>query len=219
MTVCCLGPITTGTPGQPRYVYGASSLEPTTDSTKGRLTVDAAAAWVAAAAHHGVDRTWISKQPVLSLGETKPARRPNKLISLTAWPCMSSSKALMLRRQYCRIRHADLPFRGYDVPETHWPDTGSSFERRTGRVCCIRTDKAASALSCCVYRPEGESGVITESCIPYHLTTLATSDDSLAHVRLYHRDIICCTKPTIGSTVISQRQHGTAAQIKESCPV
>ncbi len=71
VTVCCLGPITTGTPGQPRYVYGASSLEPTTDSTKGRLTVDAAAAWVAAAAHHGVDRTWISKQPVLSLGETK----------------------------------------------------------------------------------------------------------------------------------------------------
>ena len=49
-------------------MYGATGLQPAIDSGKDRLSATEAAAWVGAAAHHGLDRVWISKQPVLSLG-------------------------------------------------------------------------------------------------------------------------------------------------------
>ena len=68
VTICCLGPIATGTDDQPRNVYGGSGLQPASDSANNRLSATEAAAWVGAAAHHGLERAWISKQPVLSLG-------------------------------------------------------------------------------------------------------------------------------------------------------
>ena len=70
VTICCPGPIATGNDGKPRGVYGASGLVQqveTSAAAKKRLDPAATAAWIGAAAYHGLDEAWISRQPVLFL--------------------------------------------------------------------------------------------------------------------------------------------------------
>ena len=48
VTICCLGPVATGTVEQPRTVYGASGLQSAIDSGSNRLSDAEAAAWLGA---------------------------------------------------------------------------------------------------------------------------------------------------------------------------
>lgn len=76
VTICCPGPIATGTDGKLRNVYGASALvqhAETSAAVKKRMDPARTAAWIGAAAYHGLDEAWISKQPVLALS-APPAR-------------------------------------------------------------------------------------------------------------------------------------------------
>ena len=165
VTVCCLGPITTGTPGQPRYVYGASSLEPTTDSTKGRLTSESAAAWVAAAAYHGVDRAWITKQPVLLLGEQHSVPLFSGLQHCSTCTTSAARPVSLTVCCHCnRVPHAVDASCGHDASQTYRSKTCARSQGRTGWLCCVGADKATSALMwlltqlCTLVCPELSSG-------------------------------------------------------------
>lgn len=75
VTICCPGPIATGNDGKPRTVYGASGAVQQAETAAAalkRLDPAATAAWIGAAAYHGLDEAWISRQPVLFLS-TPPA--------------------------------------------------------------------------------------------------------------------------------------------------
>jgi dehydrogenase/reductase SDR family protein 7 len=100
VTICCLGPIATGTAEQPRNVYGASGLQPAVDSGSNRLSDTEAAAWLGAAIHHRLDRVWISKQPVLSLGAQRSVHAQPRLSAISACLHSAQSRAAGYAMQY-----------------------------------------------------------------------------------------------------------------------
>ena len=70
MTVCCPGPLATGSEAKPRVVYGAGGLitQGATGMSQRRVSAQRAAALIATAAYHRLDECWIAFHPVLLLG-------------------------------------------------------------------------------------------------------------------------------------------------------
>lgn len=70
VTICCPGPIGTGSEETPRVIYGAEGLiSQHSADTKGRLSPARCAQLIANAMAHGVNECWIAKHPVLAIGE------------------------------------------------------------------------------------------------------------------------------------------------------
>lgn len=66
VTICCPGPISTGTPGAPRVIYGAEGLiQQQQHGAKGKVTPERCAKLIADAMAHGLSECWIAKHPVL----------------------------------------------------------------------------------------------------------------------------------------------------------
>lgn len=72
VTLCCPGPVATGSQESPRVVYGpkARIVQNATGSSN-RLDPARAAHLIANAAAHGVDEAWIARHPVLAMGESE----------------------------------------------------------------------------------------------------------------------------------------------------
>eukprot|EP00877_Chromochloris_zofingiensis_P006070 jgi/Chrzof1/1716/Cz10g18120.t1 len=69
VTICCPGPIGTGSEETPRVIYGAEGLiSQHSADTKGRLSPARCAQLIANAMAHGVNECWIAKHPVLAIG-------------------------------------------------------------------------------------------------------------------------------------------------------
>eukprot|EP00887_Chlorella_sp_A99_P004887 scaffold4.g4887.t1 len=70
VTLCCPGPLATGTEARPRVVYGASGLitQAATGLSKRRVGAGRAAQLIATAAYHKLDECWIAFHPVLLMG-------------------------------------------------------------------------------------------------------------------------------------------------------
>lgn len=73
MTICCPGPVATGSPEQPRAIYDGTALMATSSSDKGsskRMSPPRVAQLIGTAAYHRLDECWIARHPVLLMGET-----------------------------------------------------------------------------------------------------------------------------------------------------
>ncbi|PNW86961.1 hypothetical protein CHLRE_02g103100v5 [Chlamydomonas reinhardtii] len=69
VTMCCPGPVATGSEETPRVVYGANGrIVQNNTGASNRLDPARAAQLIASAAAHGVDEAWIAKHPVLAVG-------------------------------------------------------------------------------------------------------------------------------------------------------
>ncbi|EFJ41781.1 hypothetical protein VOLCADRAFT_83968 [Volvox carteri f. nagariensis] len=69
VTICCPGPVATGSEELPRVVYGpAGRIVQNATGSSNRLDPARAAQLIASAAAHGVDEAWIAQHPVLAMG-------------------------------------------------------------------------------------------------------------------------------------------------------
>ncbi|KAL0036520.1 hypothetical protein WJX77_011154 [Trebouxia sp. C0004] len=71
VTICCPGPVATGSPEQPRAIYNGAGLITTNSSNKGsskRMSPPRVAELIGKATYHRVDECWIARHPVLLMG-------------------------------------------------------------------------------------------------------------------------------------------------------
>ncbi|KAL0020618.1 hypothetical protein WJX79_000684 [Trebouxia sp. C0005] len=71
VTICCPGPVATGSPEQPRAIYNGTGLITTSSSDKGsskRMSPPRVAELIGKATYHRVDECWIARHPVLLMG-------------------------------------------------------------------------------------------------------------------------------------------------------
>ncbi|KXZ46596.1 hypothetical protein GPECTOR_42g807 [Gonium pectorale] len=69
VTICCPGPVATGSEEAPRVVYGPTGrIVQNATGAANRLDPARAAQLIANAAAHGVDEAWMAKHPVLAVG-------------------------------------------------------------------------------------------------------------------------------------------------------
>ena len=72
VTICCPGPVATGSPEQPRAIYNGTGLITASSSDKGsskRMSPPRVAELIGKATYHRVDECWIARHPVLLMGE------------------------------------------------------------------------------------------------------------------------------------------------------
>ncbi|GLC37615.1 hypothetical protein PLESTB_001667600 [Pleodorina starrii] len=69
VTLCCPGPVATGSAEAPRVVYGPTGrITQNATGSSNRLDPARAAQLIASAAAHGVDEAWMARHPVLAMG-------------------------------------------------------------------------------------------------------------------------------------------------------
>lgn len=71
VTICCPGPVATGSPEQPRAIYNGTGLISTSGSDKGsskRMSPPRVAQLIGKATYHKLDECWIARHPVLLMG-------------------------------------------------------------------------------------------------------------------------------------------------------
>lgn len=71
VTICCPGPVATGSPEQPRAIYNGTGLITTSSGDKGsskRMSPPRVAELIGKATYHRVDECWIARHPVLLMG-------------------------------------------------------------------------------------------------------------------------------------------------------
>ncbi|GLI66405.1 hypothetical protein VaNZ11_010166 [Volvox africanus] len=69
VTICCPGPLATGSEETPRVVFGPTGrIVQNATGASNRLNAARAAQLIACAAAHGVDEAWIALHPVLAMG-------------------------------------------------------------------------------------------------------------------------------------------------------
>ncbi len=73
VTICCPGPVATGSPDQPRAIYSGTGLITKSSNEKEsskRMVPARVAELIGKAAYHKLDECWIARHPVLLMGET-----------------------------------------------------------------------------------------------------------------------------------------------------
>lgn len=70
VTICCPGPMATGSDATPRVIFGATGriVHNNTGVSSSRMDPGKAALYIAAAALEGLDECWIARHPVLAIG-------------------------------------------------------------------------------------------------------------------------------------------------------
>ena len=70
VTICCPGPVATGSPDQPRSIYGGTGLVAShSRDSKKRMSPARVAELIGSATYHKLDECWIARHPVLLMGE------------------------------------------------------------------------------------------------------------------------------------------------------
>ena len=70
VTICCPGPVATGSPDQPRSIYDGRGLITThSGDSKKRMSPARVAELIGSATYHKVDECWIARHPVLLMGK------------------------------------------------------------------------------------------------------------------------------------------------------
>lgn len=73
VTVCCPGPIATGTEEQPRVIFGAEGIlteSVQTGRSGKRMSIDRAVELISTAIKHNLPECWIVGHPILLVGKT-----------------------------------------------------------------------------------------------------------------------------------------------------
>lgn len=74
VTLCCPGPIATGSGDTPRNIFGAQGrIVQNNTGSSNRIAPERCARLIAAAMAHGLDECWIARHPVLVVGGWLPA--------------------------------------------------------------------------------------------------------------------------------------------------
>ena len=70
VTICCPGPVATGSPDQPRSIYGGTRLVTShSRDSKKRMSPARVAELIGSATYHKLNECWIARHPVLLMGE------------------------------------------------------------------------------------------------------------------------------------------------------
>eukprot|EP00879_Flechtneria_rotunda_P032148 GHRR01035307.1.p1 GENE.GHRR01035307.1~~GHRR01035307.1.p1 ORF type:complete len:119 (+),score=24.86 GHRR01035307.1:77-433(+) len=73
VTICCPGPVATGTRDAPRMIYGPTGpIQRIQKNDSKRMDTERAAYLIAKAMAAGVPECWLARQPVLTMGKLMP---------------------------------------------------------------------------------------------------------------------------------------------------